>query len=142
MKRGLRDEMNQPVLRPEHVAALRLGIAGLVLFPISIHAIRKIRLTDWKWLALVGVIGSGIPAVLFTISQQYLDSSVAGILNALTPLFTLIVGMAIFRRVVMPRQVMGVLIGLGGAISLISLRGFGDSENWTYSILIVIATFF
>lgn len=142
MKRGLRDEMNQPVLRPEQVAALRLGIAGLVLLPISIHAIRKIRPSDWKWLAVVGVIGSGIPAVLFTISQQYLDSSVAGILNALTPLFTLIVGMAIFRRVVMPRQVLGVLIGLGGAVSLISLRGFGDTENWTYSILIVIATFF
>lgn len=142
MKRGLRDEMNQPVLRPEQVAALRLGIAAFVLLPISIRATRKIRKTDLKWLAVVGIIGSGIPALLFTISQQYLDSSVAGILNALTPLFTLIVGMAIFRRVVMPRQVMGVLIGLGGAISLISLRGFGDTENWSYSVLIIIATFF
>jgi drug/metabolite transporter (DMT)-like permease len=142
MKRGLRDDMGAPVLQPEQVAALRLGIAALILLPISLRAIPKIKKSDWKWLAVVGIIGSGFPAILFTLSQQYLDSSVAGILNALTPVFTLLIGISVFKKAVLPRQVLGVLIGLGGAISLISLRGFGDSENWSFSILIVIATLF
>jgi drug/metabolite transporter (DMT)-like permease len=140
MKRGLRDGADQPVLGPEQVAALRLGIAGLVLLPVSLPAIRKIRRSDWKFLAIVGLIGSGIPAILFTISQQYLDSSIAGILNALTPVFTLFIGILVFKKVVMPRQVLGVLIGLGGAVCLVAIKGIGDSANLAYSFLIVLAT--
>jgi drug/metabolite transporter (DMT)-like permease len=141
MKRGMRDEFDQMVFAPNQVASLRLTLAGLALLPISLSAIRHIKKEDWKWLSVVGLVGSGIPAFLFTNSQRYLDSSVAGILNSLTPLFTLIVGMAIFKKVMAPRQVVGVLIGLAGAGCLISLKGFGSSENWGYSLLIVLATF-
>lgn len=142
MKKGLKDDSDQPVFHPAQVAALRLGLAALVLLPVSLKAIRTIKVGDWKYLAVVGIIGSGFPAVLFTTSQSYLDSSIAGILNSLTPLFTLVIGITVFKRVVMPRQVMGVLIGLGGAICLISLKGFGNSENWLYSFLIILATLF
>jgi drug/metabolite transporter (DMT)-like permease len=142
MKKGLKDDADQPVFHPAQVAALRLGLAALVLLPVSLKALRTIKATDWKYLAIVGIIGSGFPAVLFTTSQSYLDSSIAGILNSLTPLFTLVIGITVFKRVVMPRQVMGVLIGLGGAICLISLKGFGNSENWLYSFLIILATLF
>lgn len=140
MKRGLRDDQNLPVLSPSQVAAIRLGLAGILLLPVSLRIIPRLKKSDWKFLSVVGLVGSGMPAVLFTTAQQYLDSSIAGILNALTPLFTLVVGIAVFHRVVMPRQTLGVLIGLGGAVSLISLRGFGDSANWAYSMLIVAAT--
>jgi drug/metabolite transporter (DMT)-like permease len=142
MKKALRDESGAAVLLPAQVAGLRMGIAALVLLPVSLKFFRKLSISDWKYLSVVGLVGSGMPAVLFTTSQQYLDSGIAGILNALTPLFTLLIGLLVFRRVVMPRQFMGVLIGLGGAISLISLRGFGDSANWAYSLLIVLATLF
>jgi drug/metabolite transporter (DMT)-like permease len=142
MKKALRDEHGQAVLLPTHVAGLRMAIAALVLLPVSVRVMGKLKPSDWKYLSVVGIIGSGLPAVLFTTSQQFLDSGVAGILNALTPLFTLLVGILVFRRVVMPRQFMGVFIGLGGAVSLISLRGFGDSANWAYSLLIVLATLF
>jgi drug/metabolite transporter (DMT)-like permease len=142
MKRGLKDEMNQQVLQPAQVAALRLGLAGLILLPVSLRALPKVRLADWKFLCVVGLLGSGLPAVLFSTSQQYLDSSIAGILNALTPLFTLLVGISVFKRIVSPKQVMGVLVGLGGAVCLISLKGFGNSENWSYSFLIILATLF
>lgn len=142
MKKALRDESGSPVLFPAQVAGLRMGIAALVLLPVSLKVFRKLSISDWKYLSVVGLVGSGMPAVLFTTSQQYLDSGIAGILNALTPLFTLLIGLLVFRRVVMPRQFMGVFIGLAGAACLISLRGFGDSSNWAYSLLIVLATLF
>lgn len=132
--------MGSAVLRPEQIAALRMCIAALVLSPVSILAIPKIKKENWKWLAIVGLIGSGIPAILFTLSQQFLDSSVAGVLNALTPLFTLLIGIVVLRRVASPRQVMGVLIGLIGAFSLILANGPGSTQNWWASLLIVVAT--
>lgn len=142
MKRGLRDELDLPVFSPAQVAALRLSIAAFILLPVSLKAFTKIKAPDWKYLAVVGLVGSGLPAILFTTSQQYLDSSIAGILNSLTPVFTLLIGFLVFKKVTMPRQVMGVLIGLGGAACLIALKGIGDSTNLSYSFLIVLATLF
>jgi drug/metabolite transporter (DMT)-like permease len=140
MKHGLKDDANQPVLAPSQLAALRMGIASLVLLPVSLRAFRKIKITDWKYLAVVGLMGSGIPAVLFTTAQQKLDSGIAGILNTLTPLFTLTIGAVVFKKGVAWRQALGVFIGMTGAISLIALRGVDNSENWAYSMLIILAT--
>ena len=142
MKRGLKDELGNAVFSPVQVAALRMGIASLVLLPISIKAFRTIRRADWKWLLLVGLLGSGIPALLFASSQRFLDSSVAGILNGLTPLFTLVVGIFIFKKNIAIRQVIGVLLGLIGAAAMISLKGFEGNTQWSYSLLIILATFF
>lgn len=142
MKHGLKDEANQPVLAPSQLAALRMGIASLVLLPVSVRAFRKIKVSDWKYLAVVGLMGSGIPAVLFTTAQQKLDSGIAGILNTLTPLFTLTIGGLVFKKGVAWRQALGVFIGMAGAISLIALRGVDNSENWGYSLLIILATLF
>jgi drug/metabolite transporter (DMT)-like permease len=64
-----------------------------------------------------------------------------GILNTMTPVFTLLVGYLVFKKRVAWFQVAGVLIGLIGAIGLISLRGLGDSKNMAYSGLIMLATF-
>jgi drug/metabolite transporter (DMT)-like permease len=141
MKHAMKPDGVHSAFRSDQVAALRLSIAALALLPFSIQGLRRMKISNLKWIALVGLIGSGIPAFLFTASQQYLDSGVAGILNSLTPLFTLLVGVVLFKRVTEPRQAVGVLIGLGGAAALISLKGFGASSQWSYGLLIAIATF-
>lgn len=140
MKRGLYNNLGQPVFTPNQVASLRLSIAGLLLSPLAFASFKHIRRADWKWLAVVGLVGSGIPAFLFTNAQRYLDSGLAGILNSLTPVFALLVGLVLFQQKVIPRQVWGVLLGLAGAIALVCLRGIGNTENWLYSFLIVLAT--
>ena len=142
MKHALKDELDQPVLAPDQVAALRMGIASAILLPVSLRAFRKIKISEWKYLAVVGLMGSGIPAVLFTTAQQHLDSSLAGILNTLTPLFTLLIGIAFFQKEFKRLQIVGVLIGLAGAISLITLQGMGGSHNPLFSLLIIVATLF
>ena len=142
MKHALKDDLNQPVLAPDQVAALRMGIASALLLPVSLRAFRKIKIHEWKYLAVVGLMGSGIPAVLFTTAQQHLDSRLAGILNTLTPLFTLLIGIAFFQKEFKKLQVVCVFVGLAGAVSLIVLQGMGSTQNPLFALLIIVATLF
>lgn len=135
IKRGLE------VFSSDEVGALRISIAFMVLSPTAIQRIRRPTSREWKLLVLVGLIGSGIPAFLFAKAQTGIDSSLAGILNSLTPLFTIIIGMAFFTLRTRWFNLAGVLIGLGGAIGLISISGQGNFEfNFGYALYVIIAT--
>ncbi len=140
MKLGMEHEEHGAVFSAAQVASLRLALGGLVMLPLFYHALRNIRKEDWKWMVIVGFVGSGIPAFCFTTAETYLDSSAAGILNSLTPLFTLLIGTFAFHKPARKGQVWGILLGLAGAVSLISLNGFSDGNNWIYSLLVVAAT--
>ena len=91
MKRGL------VFYPPQQVAAIRLTVAFMASFPFAIRGYKSIRRQDWKFMLIPGVVGSGIPALLFAIAQTKINSSLAGMLNSLTPLFTLIVGALFFH---------------------------------------------
>lgn len=112
----------------------------MALLPAAIIGLKQTPKEKLKYIAVVGLVGSGIPAFLFTTAQQQLSSSIAGILNALTPLFTLIIGIQYFRRPSEKRQNAGIMLGLGGAAALISLNGFEGNNSWAFALLIVIAT--
>jgi drug/metabolite transporter (DMT)-like permease len=123
------------------VGALRISIAFLVLSPVALMRIRKITWREWKLFMLVGLIGSGFPAFLFAKAQTGIDSSLAGILNSLTPLFTMVVGLSFFSLKPKWFNIAGVMIGLCGAIGLISISGGKGFEfNFQYAIYIIIAT--
>jgi drug/metabolite transporter (DMT)-like permease len=142
MKRGLQTPEGLPVFSPEQVAALRMSIASFVLLPISIPALRRIDRKDLKWLAIVGLVGSGFPAFLFTMAQKHHESSIAGILNSLTPLFTILLGMIIFGRKGDSKKFLGILIGLAGAALLLALKWTKGEQHWDALLLIVLATAF
>jgi drug/metabolite transporter (DMT)-like permease len=125
----------------QQVALLRLAITGLFLVPFAIRSIRKVNLKKLGLMTIVGVVGNGIPAFLFTKAETGIDSSLAGILNSLTPLFTLIVGLLFFKSKTKWYNVLGVIIGLGGTIGLMSVFGNRSLEfNFTYGIYVIIAT--
>ncbi len=140
MSRGMKAPDETAVLSPIHVAALRMFFAGMVLLPFVRPALRSIRPADWKWVAVVGICGSGGPAFMFTYALQHIESSVGGMLNALTPLFTLLIGLVVFKLKVAPRHVAGVLLGLIGAISLLSLVGNQSVDRVGWALLAVLAT--
>jgi drug/metabolite transporter (DMT)-like permease len=136
MKQGLK------AFSSDEVAALRIGIAFLFLLPLQVLYLKKIDLKQtWKGLILMGVFGNLIPAFLFTKAETQISSSLTGMLNALTPLFTILVGVIIYKTPILKFQVLGVIIGLAGAIMLL---GFGESSehssNLSYSLLVVLAT--
>lgn len=124
------------------VAAMRIFISFIFLLPFFIKFIKKINRENIFYLILVGIVGNLIPAFFFTYAQMYINSTLAGMLNSLTPLFTLFVGVAIFRIKTKWLNVIGVIIGLIGAIGLIvkDIDTFFYGENW-FGLLIVAATF-
>lgn len=126
----------------DEVAALRIGIAFASLAPFLIKQFSKIHWKkNWKGLVLMGVFGNLIPAFLFTKAETQISSSLTGMLNALTPLFTVLTGVLLFRIKVQKFQLMGVAVGLIGAILLL---GFGEgndqTKNMAYGFLVVAAT--
>jgi drug/metabolite transporter (DMT)-like permease len=123
------------------VGALRIAISFLFLLPFALFKVRKPNRKEWKFLILVGLIGSGMPAFLFAKAQTVIDSSLAGILNSLTPLFTLLIGITFFALRSRWYNFLGVLLGLTGAIGLINSSGsLGFEFNMQYAIYVIIAT--
>lgn len=124
------------------VGLLRITITFLFLLPTALNNISKINRKHKYYLAIAGVIGSFIPSFLFAIAQTEINSSLTGILNSLTPLFTLLLGLSFFKLKVNRYNMVGVALGLIGALGLIyaSAGGKGFVINIKYSSLIMIAT--
>lgn len=125
------------------LACLRIGISAIAFLPFFILQFKKVDWSKWKYLLLVGVAGSALPAFLFSTAQTKISSSLAGLLSSLTPLFTLLIGVLIFKLPTVWTKVAGIVMGFIGASFLIL---FGQdasvgSDAW-YGILIVIGTFF
>jgi len=112
MKRGLEEYTDM------QVAALRLFIAFLSLVPFLYPALKKLKKKNIIPLLITGVIGNGIPAFLFTKAQTTLESSFVGMLNSLTPIFTLFLGIYFFNTKPSISNISGVIIGFLGAILL------------------------
>ena len=124
-------------------AALRIFLASLVLAPIAIKQISKIQRKDMGSLLIAGFIGSFFPAFMFMEAETRIDSSLAGMLNSLTPVFTLIIGLIFHRTAFRWLQVIGLSLGFAGATGLILAGdGFRLGTINGYALYIVLATFF
>jgi len=135
MKKGLE------VFAPGEVAAYRIFLSFVVMIPFSIRHLYTVERHHWKYLGASGILGNGIPAFLFTTAQTMISSSTAGMLNSLTPVFTLLVGTLVFKIKAGIKNITGVFIGLAGAVILIIIRSEGVSgSDPKYGLLIVIAT--
>lgn len=124
------------------VGALRIVSAALFLVPVSLPQLRKLSRRHIGWLFFSGLIGSLIPAFLFAEAQTQLSSAVTGVLNALTPLFVLIVGVILFRQKINRESILGLIIGFAGTAILIlagSDNGLGGIN--LYALLVILATF-
>jgi len=116
-------------------------ISFVFLLPLALPGLKKTKKKHWIPLIVVGIVGSGAPAFLFARAQTGIDSNLAGVLNSLTPLFTLIIGAAFFSLKSRWFNVTGVFIGLLGAIGLISVSGTGDFYfNIGYAFYVLLAT--
>lgn len=125
---------------PMQVAGIRLGVSALAFLPVLFREFKKIDRSQLLLFLLVGLMGTGLPAFLFPAAQQYVNSSLAGILNSLTPLFTLLLGILFFNTRFTVTKTAGILIGLVGAVSLFAFsEEAGLGSNWHYGLLIVLA---
>ena len=136
IKRGL------DAFDPGEVGALRMLSAGIVLLPFAFSKMKHVKGTNWWFLLVVGFVGSFIPAFLFAKAETQLDSALAGVLNALTPIFVLLVGAFFYAQKFRKLQFLGVFLGFAGTAALV-LAGSWDSLSTinSYGLFILAATF-
>lgn len=123
------------------LASLRISLSCLVALPFAIKGFRSVSPDKYFTLLQVGFFGSGAPAFLFALSMTKSSSAVNGILNSLSPLWTLIIGYYLFKVQITTHKTWGVIVGFLGAIVLV----LGSSQSYhidvVYSSLPVLATF-
>lgn len=135
MKRGME------VFSSDQVASMRIFIAFLFLSPLVFWHIKKTLLKHWKGYLGMGLIGNLIPAFLFTKAETGISSSLTGALNSLTPLFTLLVGVILYRQKTGWMNVLGIIIGFVGATGLTMVgKEKGMNDELLYIFYVVMAT--
>jgi drug/metabolite transporter (DMT)-like permease len=119
------------------IALLRVFITFLSLLPVAIRNIKKINRENILSIAIIGILGNAIPAFLFPMAETRIESSLAGMLNSLSPVFTLLLGVSVYKRESSGAQITGVFLGLLGAIGLLWDGSF--TFNY-YGLFVVLAT--
>ncbi len=128
-------------LTPIQMGALRIILTSLTLMLISFRSIFKLSKNEWYYISLTALLGTFFPAFLFAYAIQNIDSSIASILNSLTPLNTLIIGALFFGFSFLRKQIFGIILGLTGAVFLIYKGSqINPDQNYYYAVLIVIAS--
>ena len=125
------------------VASLRIVASGLVLLPLAIKSIKLIPANKLLPVFLSGTLGSLLPAYLFCIAEQGIDSSMAGALNSLTPVFVIITGALFFNNKASKQKVIGVFVAFSGCVLLFfSQPNAMLNSNLFLISLIILATIF
>ena len=136
MKEGLK------AFTPYQVASLRMLSAGIILLPFSYKAFKIVPRQKLGLVIISGILGNFIPAYLFCIAETQIDSSLAGILNSLTPMFTIIVGVVFFKVQTSLVKVIGMIIGFIGLSFLLAAGKDVSLHNLSFAGLVLLATLF
>lgn len=129
------------VFSPGEVGALRIIMAFLALLPTALYNLRKVDRSKLPVLFVIGFAGSFIPAFLFAAAETELPSSLTGVLNALTPIFVISIGVIFFKQKMTLINGIGILIGfLGTAFLMLGGSGFSLSGIDIHAFYVVLAT--
>lgn len=128
-------------LTPIQIGALRILFAGIFLIIIGYKSFKKIKKHHWRPITACAFLGTFFPAFLFAYAVKGIDSSIASILNSVTPFNALWIGTTIFGFAFSKKQLLGIVIGFIGTVLLI-LNGVDVStgQNYWYAFLPIIAS--
>jgi drug/metabolite transporter (DMT)-like permease len=123
---------------PLQVGAFRIALSALAFIPI--YLISNVSFPKGKVLlvTLVVLTGNGIPAFLFALAETRLGSAVTGVLNSLTPLFALMMGIFFFGTKLKRHHIVGLLLGCVGIVVL--MIGEKDWYISSYIFFVVLGT--
>ena len=129
------------------VVATRVGLAALVLLPIVL--LRRIRFprsaAEWAPFAGMSLLNNVFPFVIMLIGQTYITSGLTSVLNATTPLWTVLIAHAFTTDDrLKPAKAAGVLIGILGVAVLMGpeLLGRGDTSVFGMACVLLSAVFY
>ena len=110
-------------LPPFTSALLRVAIAAALLLPVHVIVIGRLPAGLWVSFLVMGVLNNVVPFSLVLTSQQTLPSGLASVLNATTPLFTVLVMAAANEEKLAARRLAGIVVGVAGVALLTGLGG-------------------
>lgn len=122
--------------RPSFITASRfvLGFSTLALFPAARN---RVEGADWKHVAAIAVVWMALPMYLFPVAQQWVSSSLAGMINGAVPLFAAVAAALMLRSRPGRTQVIGLVVGFVG-VALISARGGSGVENGYLGVVMLL----
>jgi drug/metabolite transporter (DMT)-like permease len=113
---------------------------GAVTLTAMPGARRQVPREEWPQIALLGVLWMAVPFMLFSVAQQWIDSSLAGMINAAAPLFTAVVAGIVVRHLPGRIQAVGLAVGFAGVVA-ISWPSLGEGESTGLGVgLVLLAT--
>ena len=125
----------------EQVATLRIFIASIFLAVLGRKFYTNIPIKKLWPIFCTGVIGNGIPPFLFSKAQTYVDSGIVGVLNVLTPLFTILIGILFYNLKVKTINYLGVALGIIGTVYLLTPQSEQLNDKTLYfSIIAILVT--
>lgn len=127
-------------LTGSQIAALRIFSAAIVFVPFAFFHIVKIPRKKAGLLFFTGIFGNLLPAFCFAIALLKIDSSLAGILNSLTPICVVLIGTLVFRDKIKTQKIIGVLVGFAGLCLLTLTQENISLENAGYASLVLLGT--
>jgi len=127
-------------LTASQVASLRIFSAGIVFVPFAIFHLKNVSLKTLGLLVCAGLFGNLLPAFCFAIALLKIDSSLAGILNSLTPICVVIVSTLVFRDKIKRQKIIGVLVGFAGLCLLTLTQKNISLQNAGFSSLVLVGT--
>ena len=131
-----------PVLGAVWTAETRVVLAGLVLLVFAALTKAKLEPERWRWYSLVGIINSGVPFALIAFAQLKLTASIAAILNATTPMWSVLLGALFFGGRFNLFKGKGLLLGVLGVVVLVGWSPLTPSLQTTLSIAAMIGATF
>ena len=129
------------VLGPFQVGALRILIAGAVLLPIAIKFKKYLTRKTLGLLLVVGLFGSLMPAMMFTLAETGISSSLAGLVNMATSFFVVIIGVVFYKSKPTAFQLIGLALGSTGLFFVLSNQSdISASTDIRYAFFLFPAT--
>ncbi len=101
------------------LASLRMIFAASAIYIYSYNSIKKIPKKSWKWIVITAYLGTFFPVYLISYGQTEIESGLASIITTVTPINTLIIGIIFFSLTFSIKQLLGLFIGLVGAVLLL-----------------------
>jgi drug/metabolite transporter (DMT)-like permease len=123
------------------IGSIRIFAGGLVFLPFAFFHLPKIPKGKLFFVILSGFLGSFFPAYLFAVAiENKIDSALAGILNSLTPLLVIVIGVLFFKSTLIRKKITGVVIGFIGLVILSLSEGGISLQNYAFASLILLGT--
>lgn len=123
------------------VASIRILSAGLVMLPFAFKGWKRVPGNKIGTVIIAGLLGNFFPAFLYCLAEIKIDSSLASIFNALTPLCAILIGVAFFQLKISTYKIIGVIVGFLGLLLLpFAAEGEINFENLSYSLFVLLAT--